>query len=43
MDGGAWWVTVHRLTESDTTEVTQHTHAQLMSLQGGGVELSGKV
>ena len=22
MDRGAWWATVHRLTESDTTEVT---------------------
>ena len=22
MDRGAWWATVHRITESDTTEVT---------------------
>ena len=22
MDKGAWWATVHRITESDTTEVT---------------------
>ena len=25
MDRGAWWATVHRLTESDMTEATQHT------------------
>ena len=23
MDGGAWWATVHSITESDTTEVTE--------------------
>ena len=22
MDSGAWWATVHRVTESDTTDVT---------------------
>ena len=22
MDGGAWWATIHRVTELDTTEVT---------------------
>ena len=26
MDRGVWWATVHRVTESDTTEVTSHTH-----------------
>ena len=25
MDRGAWWATVHRVTQSDTTEVTEHT------------------
>ena len=25
MDSGAWWATVHRVAESDTTEVTEHT------------------
>ena len=24
MDRGAWWVTAHRVTESDTNEATQH-------------------
>ena len=24
MDRGAWWTTVHSITESDTTEVTEH-------------------
>ena len=24
MDRGPWWATVHRVTESDTTEATQH-------------------
>ena len=23
-DRGAWWATVHRVTESDTTEATKH-------------------
>ena len=23
---GAWWATVHRVAESDTTEETEHTH-----------------
>ena len=26
MDRGAWWVTVHNVTESNTTEATYHTH-----------------
>ena len=26
MDRGAWWATVHRVAESDTTEVTEHAH-----------------
>ena len=25
MNKGAWWATVHKVTESDTTEATQHT------------------
>ena len=29
MDRGAWWATVHRVAESNTTEVTEHTHAYL--------------
>ena len=24
-DRGAWWATVHKVVESDTTQVTQHT------------------
>ena len=26
MDRGAWWATVHEVTESDTTEQIAHTH-----------------
>ena len=26
MDGGVWQAAVHRVTESDMTEVTQHTY-----------------
>ena len=29
MDRRAWWDTFHRVTESDTTEATEHTHARL--------------
>ena len=30
MDRGAWWATVHRVAELDTTEATEHgTHAGL--------------
>ena len=25
MDRGLWWVVIHRFTESDTTEATEHT------------------
>ena len=25
-DRGAWWAMIHTVTESDTTEVTSHTH-----------------
>ena len=31
MDGGAWRATVHRLTDWDTTEVTQHACAVHLS------------
>ena len=26
MDRGAWWATIHAITESDMTAVTKHTH-----------------
>ena len=26
MDRGAWWATVHRVSESDKTEVRDHNH-----------------
>ena len=29
MDRGAWWATVHRIVQSDTTEVTRHAHTYL--------------
>ena len=29
MEGGAWWATLHRVTESDTTEATEHIHTYL--------------
>ena len=28
MDRGAWWATVHRVAELDTTEATEHTHRE---------------
>jgi len=31
MDRGAWQATVHRIVESDTTEVTEHVHMQTIS------------
>ena len=30
MDRGAWWATVHRIAESDTTEVTEHKRTQML-------------
>ena len=30
MDRGAWLVAVHGVTESDRTEVTEHTHKTLL-------------
>ena len=30
MDRGVWWVTVHRIAESDNAEVTQHTCMYIM-------------
>ena len=29
MDRGAWWATVHRIAESEMTEVTEHACTQL--------------
>ena len=29
VDGGAWWATVHEVSELDTTEGTQHTHMHM--------------
>ena len=31
MDRGAWWATVHAVTESDTTEVTWHTQCMYVN------------
>ena len=36
MERGALWATVHRVTESDTIEATEHTHAHTyFSLRAG--------
>ena len=32
MDRGAWWATVHGVTGSDTTEVTQHAECTYFKL-----------
>ena len=29
MDRGTWWATVHKIAESDTTEVTEHTRTHM--------------
>ena len=29
MDRGAWWATIHKITESDTTEATEHIHYKI--------------
>jgi len=29
MDRGAWWATVRRVAESDTTEATEHAHMHM--------------
>ena len=28
VDRGAWWATIHGISESDTTEATEHTYMQ---------------
>ena len=32
IDRGAWWATVHRVTELDMTEVTSHTHTHVLCI-----------
>ena len=34
MDRGAWWATVHKVTESDTTEATYHARICLQGWYG---------
>ena len=34
MDRGAWWATVQRVAESDTTEVTEHAHTHTLPING---------
>ena len=33
MDRAAWQATVHRVSESDMTERTEHTHKQLITVE----------
>ena len=35
MDRGAWQATVYGVTESDTTEATQHTHTRMHTIVFG--------
>ena len=39
IDSGAWWAAVHRVTKSDMTEMTEHTHAQTENSTKGGRNL----
>ena len=34
MDRGAWWATVHRVTELDMTEQLTYTHTSKLSFEG---------
>ena len=36
MDRVAWQATFHRVTELDTTEVTEHTHSSVEQMSKGG-------
>ena len=35
MDRGVWWVTVYRVTESDTNEAAEHARTQKTNLHTG--------
>ena len=37
MDRGAWWATVHRVSESDTTEATYQTQGENKEKTPGGM------
>ena len=39
MDRGGWWTTVHRVTEADLTEVTDHTctHVHIYAIAATGM------